>query len=151
MKDIKIEKLILLTTILFGLILFIDYVFGISNLIHIYDSKIDRTEEMVLKRDTFLHLYSVSLIPVLIFYGQCNFQRIVDKDAEPEIFSAILQPFITFIIGYILFEVLGINYLRDIMTTEYKVIVVIIIQFIFFAKTLSWINSKASKLFKPNK
>lgn len=93
MKDIKIEKLILLTTILFGLILFIDYVFGISNLIHVYDKGL---KEIHLRRNIFLHLYSVVLIPVLGFYGLLSYNRNKSSNGgkEPDILINSIQPFV---------------------------------------------------------
>ena len=125
MKDIKIEKLILLTTILFGLILFIDYVFGISNLIHVYDKEL---MEMHLKRNIFLHLYSVSLIHVLGFYSLCSYNRNTSNkpDNEPEILLNSTQPFITFILGYYLY-MLFID-----LRIDLRIILTITIQYIFF-------------------
>ena len=141
MKDIKIEKLILLTTILFGLILFIDYVFGISNLIHIYNSDIDRFEEMVLKRDIFIHLYSVGLIPILGFYGMINRHRIKENE-EPDVLLYSIQPLFTFIFGYYFFKLF--NILCFSVTTDIKIITTILFQYVFLL-TISDIFSKALK------
>lgn len=106
LHDIKIEKLLLLTTILFGLILFIDYVFGVSNLIHAYEKDV---EKIHFNRNVFLHIYSVSLIPVLSFYGLCSYNRnlTTNENKEPEILINFIQPFFTFVLGYYLFILFG--------------------------------------------
>jgi len=125
LHDAKIEKLILLTTILFGLILFIDYVFGISNIIHAYDKNIDKIH---FNRNIFLHLYSVSLIPVLSFYGLCSFNRNISNksETEPEILINFIQPFFTFVLGYYTFMFL------ENLKIDLRIVIVIIIQFLFF-------------------
>ena len=137
MKDIKIEKLILLTTILFGLILFIDYVFGVSNLIHVYDKELN---EIHLRRNIFLHLYSVVLIPVLGFYGLLSYNRnqSSNPDKEPDILINSIQPFVTFIVGYYIYSVF-----ID-LKIDLRIILVILIQFLFFT-TISDIFLKSFK------
>lgn len=139
MKDIKIEKLILLTTILFGLILFIDFVFRVSNLIHVYDKDV---KEIHLRRNIFIHLYSVSLIPVMIFYGQSSSQR--DGDKEPDIIATTIQPFMVFII---LYKLLDIEWcLFGWINTELKIILIITSQFLFFIKPSFWVLTKIKNM-----
>lgn len=137
MKDVKIEKLVLLTTILFGLILFIDYVFGISNLIHIYNKELN---EIHLRRNIFLHFYSVSLIPVLGFYGLCSYNRNLSSNhnKEPDILINSIQPFTTFILGYYIY-IIFID-----LKIDMRIISVMLIQFFFFT-TISDIFLKSAK------
>ena len=85
-NEIRIEKIIILLLALFGIILFIDYTFGISNVIQIYYKNKNLSS---FKRDLFLCLYTISIIPCIGFYSLCNFDK--NSNKEPELMLNIIR------------------------------------------------------------
>jgi hypothetical protein len=142
-NDLKVEKISIISLFICGLILFVEYVFGISNIVYvIYDKPIINN----FNRDLFLFLYTISIIPIVGFNSKCIFKRNKNKDENKELdyIFCLTNSIFTFIFGFYLYKLFVYFH----FPVSINIFTVILFQFIFFLTLGNFIERKLNTIIK---
>jgi len=114
-NELKVEKIALVLLTCFIIILFLDYSFGISQIITHYYPEIKISTD---QHKNILKMVLISIIPLISFISLTEFKR-------GDILVNLILPFLTFVSSFFIYDFI---YLK----TIYKLLIIIPIQLFLF-------------------
>jgi len=113
-NELKVEKIALVLLTSFIIILFLDYCFGISQIITHHYPEIKISSE---QHKNILKIVLISIIPLIGFISLTEFNK--------NILSNLILPFLTFVSSFFIYDLISLKII-------YRILILIPIQLILF-------------------